>query len=293
MLRDAFCDRSKGDRSATWRIVRSLIAQADGRVPTLRVLLIAAHPDDETIGAAGLLSRLPRCELVYLTDGAPRDLRWAPAARGSREDYAEVRRREAAAALSLLGVADHSMISLGAVDQEAAFAMPVLARHLADRFHRFGPDLVLTHAYEGGHPDHDAAAFTVHAAAELLRRRGVQPPVLVEMTSYHARNGAFTAGEFLPLGGLDGQALLTLTPKERGLKRRMLECFETQREVLALFPLPEVECFREAPAYRFTEPPHAGPLLYEIRGFPFDGERWRDLARQALRDLELPEDEEF
>jgi LmbE family N-acetylglucosaminyl deacetylase len=256
----------------------------------LRALLVAAHPDDETIGAAGLLSRLPRCELLYLTDGAPRDLRWAPAARGSRDEYAEARRREAAAALSLVGMADHSLISLGAVDQEAAFAMPVLARHLADRFHRFGPDLVLTHAYEGGHPDHDAAAFVVHAAAEMLRRRGGSPPLLVEMTSYHARNGAFTAGEFLPLGGMDGQALLTLTPKERGLKRRMLECFETQREALAQFPPPEVECFRRAPAYRFTEPPHAGPLLYETRGFPLAGGHWRELARQALQDLGLPEE---
>lgn len=257
----------------------------------MRAVLVAAHPDDETIGAAGLLSRLPRCELIYVTDGAPRDLRWAPAARGSREDYAEARRREAAAALGLVGLADHPPVCLGAVDLEAACTMAGLARDLADRFHRFGPDVVLTHPYEGGHPDHDAAAFAVHAAAEILRRRGVPPPLLVEMTSYHARAGALVTGEFLPYGGVDGQTLLTLTPKERGLKRRMLDCFATQREVLSSFPPAEVECFRPAPSYRFTEPPHDGPLLYETRSLPIAGESWRELARQALRDLGLPEDE--
>ena len=40
--------------------------------------------------------------------------------------------------------------------------------------------VVLTHAYEGGHPDHDAVAFAVHRAA---RRTSA---AVVEMPFYHA-----------------------------------------------------------------------------------------------------------
>jgi LmbE family N-acetylglucosaminyl deacetylase len=292
--RDDLQGDSRHDGGTAWSILRELIAQGERRFPALRALLVAAHPDDETIGAGALLARLPRCEVLYLTDGAPRDLRWAPAvdprAGGSRDEYGRARRREAARALSLVGLSEHSLAMLSAVDQEAAFHLPDLARELASRFHRFAPDLVVTHPYEGGHPDHDAAAFAVHAAAEVLRRRGLPVPAIVEMTSYHARDGSLVAGEFLPVPGADGTATLVLSDKERALKSRMLLCFETQRQTLAQFPPSGRESFRLAPVYRFTEPPHPGPLLYEIWGFPLDGGRWRELARQALRELDLPED---
>ena len=41
--------------------------------PTLAI--VAAHPDDETVGAAGLLLSAGRAAVVHLTDGAPRDPR--------------------------------------------------------------------------------------------------------------------------------------------------------------------------------------------------------------------------
>ena len=37
-------------------------------------LVVAAHPDDETVGAGAQLMRLPQLVLMHLTDGAPRDL---------------------------------------------------------------------------------------------------------------------------------------------------------------------------------------------------------------------------
>src|SRR5438477_12684973 len=38
--------------------------------PSLRVVLLAAHPDDETIGASALLAKVPQTYVVYLTDVA-------------------------------------------------------------------------------------------------------------------------------------------------------------------------------------------------------------------------------
>ena len=71
----------------------------------LRIVLLAAHPDDETIGASVLLAKHPQAHVVYLTDGAPQDAKfWSPDAHGSRQEYAAMRRAEAQRAVSYAGL---------------------------------------------------------------------------------------------------------------------------------------------------------------------------------------------
>src|SRR5205823_12653419 len=73
--------------------------------PDVRPLILAAHPDDETLGASAVMMRCPESIVVYLTDGAPRDRKLrAPEVIGSRENYARTRIMEANAALRLAGV---------------------------------------------------------------------------------------------------------------------------------------------------------------------------------------------
>lgn len=152
--------------------------------------------------------------------------------------------------------------------------------------------MVVTHAYEGGHPDHDTAALAVRAAAELIRRgRRDQPPQIVEMALYHAKPGADSAREmvrqeFLP--PTEQAQTLDLSPEERDLKERMLGCFASQRDTIAGFLPPVREVFRPAPPFDFSRPPHEGRLYYELGGFPIDGARWRDMARDAVEELEMP-----
>jgi hypothetical protein len=114
-------------------------------------------------------------------------------------------------------------------------------------------------------------------------------PELAEMTSYHAENGRLATGRFLPtLGSAAPEVLeLPLAAAERERKRRMIACFATQEEVVRSFLPAAAERFRPAPPYRFDRPPHAGPLLYELWGFPVEGARFRDLVRNAVQELEL------
>jgi LmbE family N-acetylglucosaminyl deacetylase len=251
-----------------------------------RVVVLAAHADDETLGASALLARARGAAVLHLTDGAPRDPAFrAPAFRDSAAGYARARRVEAVGALSLAGVGSERIASLGAVDQEAALALEPLARALARLLVRLRPARLVTHAYEGGHPDHDAAALVARAACSLLARSGRPAPRLYEMALYHGAPGRLVTFEFLP--GCTARVLTRrLGPADRRLKEEMLACYASQREVLAWFPPPEVERLRRAPAADFARAPHEGPLWYERMGFAMTAARWRALAARALDALD-------
>ena len=235
-----------------------------------RIALVVAHPDDETIAAGASLHLLPGLLLVHVTDGAPRMLADAAVAGfGTPAAYAAARRAELMAALDVTG-ASPDLVELGVADQEASFCMPALARALSHLLDAHGIDAVITHAYEGGHPDHDATAFAVHAAA------GRRP--VLEFAGYHADPaGVLLTGRFLP--GPD-PTVITLTDAERARKRAMFDCFRTQARTLAAFGTHE-EAFRPAPLYDFTAPPLPGRLNYEHWGWSMTGARWRALARDA------------
>lgn len=80
-------------------------------------MVVAAHPDDETIGAGAVLGHLPGASVVHVTDGAPRDPRYfATGYEGTREDYAALRRGELLAAMSLAGVEPARLRGVGVAD---------------------------------------------------------------------------------------------------------------------------------------------------------------------------------
>jgi LmbE family N-acetylglucosaminyl deacetylase len=265
-----------------------------GLAEGVRAVVVAAHPDDETIGFGAAIGDFPGAVIIHTTDGAPRDPRLRPAmASEAREAYARARREEAERALSFAGLRPDRLLELGAVDQEAAFCMARLASRLAEVFVELDPDLVITHPYEGGHPDHDATALAVHAAAARIGRRRRNGIVVAEMTSYNAAGGRFRASEFIPdseataaAGGRSWRVTRVLSAAERRRKEAMFEAFETQRGVLSAFPI-AIERLRAAPRYDFTRAPHAGRLHYERIGFPLSGDQFRSLAGEALSSLGL------
>src|SRR5262249_14674740 len=120
-----------------------------------RIAVVAAHPDDETIGLGGQLASMQDVFLLHVTDGAPR---WP----GRWKVYKEARRAELLAAGAIAGIEGDRCLEIGIPDQEAARHLVELSCHLSRLFAELRPSVVFTHPYEGGHPDHDACAFAVH-----------------------------------------------------------------------------------------------------------------------------------
>jgi LmbE family N-acetylglucosaminyl deacetylase len=250
------------------------------------VVLIAAHPDDEIVGAGARLCAIRRAHVIHVTDGAPRDMRdGARLGFASFREYAEARRAEACRALGMAAIGEMAITALGFADQETTLNLADVTRKLAQRLQSIGPDVILTHAYEGGHPDHDASAFAVHAAARgLWGKADGGAPAIIEFASYHALGERVAFLEFLPHP--NEVKTMVLTEHQRELKRQMIAAHATQAATLRSFPL-DCERFRLTPEYDFTMPPHRGPLYYERHDWGMRGGRFRRLAAAALDELGL------
>lgn len=263
-------------------ILEQLVAEnAVSSTEPLRLLIIVAHPDDEAIGAGGLLIRYPDATVAHLTDGGGVGEVTA-IARGfhSRGEYAAARRAEVVTALSLAGIPASRVRSLNIPDGEAGDLLVEGCRAVMDVLDDVRPDVVLTHAYEGGHSDHDATAFAVHLAAGVLRREGGKAPLILELTSYHSEGGERVRGRFLPRDGVSVREIV-LDAQARSIKTGMFAAFSSQRDVVEKFSV-DVERFRIAPRYLFTEAPHAGLLDYERLCQRITGQEWREKAARAL-----------
>jgi LmbE family N-acetylglucosaminyl deacetylase len=176
-----FSHLDPGTPEALWRGDRSLAAAPPLDLAGLRALIVlAAHPDDETLGAGGLIAHAARSgaavHVIVATDGEASHPD-SPSVTPAR--LAEVRRREVRAAvgalapsatLDCLGLPDGALADRGP-DLERALGTAVRAAlgkaaHGGDR-----AGVVLAAPWRrDAHPDHDAAGA---AAARVAAAAGV------------------------------------------------------------------------------------------------------------------------
>jgi LmbE family N-acetylglucosaminyl deacetylase len=131
--------------------------------PPGRLVVVAPHPDDEVLGAGGLLQSMHHLGVelgvIAVTDGEGSH----PVAHSSGVDIASTRALESAIALDRLGCGRVPVTRLGLPDGEVASEISRLTEALADLL---GPDdLCLTPWRSDGHPDHDATGAATLAAA--------------------------------------------------------------------------------------------------------------------------------
>jgi LmbE family N-acetylglucosaminyl deacetylase len=246
--------------------------------------IITAHPDDEIIGVGAQLRHWPQAHVVFVTNGVPLNSTDAQEAGFlTPQNFALARQRESISALALAGVRLNQIHELEFPFQGTTQNLLALTGALLEKILEIQPEFVITHPYEGGHPDHDATAFATHTACDLLRSENGGAPKIIEMTSYHNRGGMMMRGDFLPRLNCE-VVTRELTEDDRNFKRRLIACFKTEQNALQSFSI-ETERFRLAPTYDFTQAPHDGPLYYELSGQDMTGDRWRSFANETLQTI--------
>lgn len=143
--------------------------------PGDRVVVLAAHPDDETLGAGGLICSLARrgvdLTVIFATSG---EASHPDSSTHNPAELAAIRRSEAAAALAVLapGLRAHFLgLGDGRLDsQEAALAAEVgrLARHATHLISPWSHDR---------HPDHESCGRAAASIAAQVGARHWQYPI--------------------------------------------------------------------------------------------------------------------
>ena len=137
------------------------------------VVVVAAHPDDEVLGAGGTIAILAaagaRVRLVAVTDGEGSHPRADPAL------VARTRIAETDAALSLLGASGIEVIRLGYPDTGLARREEELAAALGEQCAGFGVCLAPWEA--DAHADHEAAGRAAWRAGRLAGARVLTYPI--------------------------------------------------------------------------------------------------------------------
>jgi LmbE family N-acetylglucosaminyl deacetylase len=264
--------------------LRSFPAEDHGRV-----VVVAAHPDDETLGAGGLIQRLhssvgTTVELVVATDGEAAFPALSPEDRAA---LGRCRRRELHESLRAQGLDQVRVHWLGLPDSRLAEHRVELAERLGELF--VGADLCLVPWPGDPHPDHQTAGdvalrvapVTTHRwsypiwlwhrlrpdDAGIPRSRAFVHPLTDEQRRRKSAGIAAFVSQLKP--GRDGAEPI-LTPG-------MLEHFD--RDVEVVFREPPV---RTAPIDRFTD-------LYAGGTDPWDVHTsWYERRKRAVAMSSLP-----
>ena len=236
-----------------------------------RLLVVAAHPDDETIGAGVLMARTRRhggeVRVLVVNTGIAA---WRA---GDHAALFAERRAQTLAALALAGVAPDNVTFLGIPDLSTGEGFPALVARLHAEIREFYPDAVAVSAWEGAHPDHDLSHYAVAVATE----RGTAVPVW-EFPEYNRRYLRTGRAGFLqerwPFVDLG------LTPEETELRRAMMACFPSEGPFVRRFG-EQPELLRPLPRYDYRLPPDVMPYrkLFGEKGLYY----WYRLVRPAVK----------
>ena len=184
------------------------------------IIVVAAHPDDETLGFGGTAAMLAdmgvRVQVVSASDGGASHGNISPADRSRLE---HVRRAELDRAVDALGLP--APMSLGLPDGEIGDHADRLADMLTEVLAARPAGTWCAATWRGdGHPDHEAVG---RAAAVAVRRTGAQ---LVEYPVW-MWHWAQPSDDAVPW---ERAYQVALTPEAVGRKRVAAQLFQSQQE---------------------------------------------------------------
>lgn len=166
--------------------------------PFTRLIVVSAHPDDETLSAGGLIAtaaeRSMDIDVVVATDGEASHSR---SETHSRARLAAIRRIEVAQAVQILAPdARLHLLDLG--DGRLRSGQVELTDRLVALIGHTGPTTLLVSTWRGDqHPDHEAAGFAAASASWRTDALHLEAPIWLwhwgdptQLSEYRARHDA-------------------------------------------------------------------------------------------------------
>lgn len=193
-----------------------------------RILILAVHPDDETLGCGGLIQQAitvgASVHVAFITNGDNNpwpqryvENRWKITSMDRRR-WGQRRQSEALDALAVLGVRKANAIFLGLPDQGVTYLLDTGADEaitlLASTISEVDPTLLLGPALDDTHRDHNAVAVLADMALAQLPETS-RPRLLTYIT--HGEKIFTTAHH-----------TIDLTRAQLETKRRAILCHRTQ-----------------------------------------------------------------
>jgi LmbE family N-acetylglucosaminyl deacetylase len=192
-----------------------------------RLLILAPHPDDESI-ATGALIQVARSvgaavRVVVLTDGDnnPWPQRWIEKRwridAAARQRWGARRREEARAAVRVLGLTAEDAVFLGFPDLGLTDLLmrddQQIIRALRTQLDEVNPTMLIMPALSDRHPDHSAVHILARAALAQL------PIPRLYTFAVHGRGDAAAS------------ASIALTPQQRDIKQAAILAHQTQMQL--------------------------------------------------------------
>ncbi len=220
-------------RAAVSRTVRAALRLrsrpfSPGAIGT--ALVVAPHPDDETLGCGGTVALLARSKVrlfvAFITDGGashPSHALYTPGM------IAEIRKAEAKSAAAILGLEPDRLFFLDAKDGTLAGlhgkGKALIAARVADMILETKPDAILLPCRRDGSSEHDAAFLIV---ADALARAGLRPRLL-EFPIWARRNPLLLLKPMLTSRIIWRHAF----PQMRDLKTMAIDAYASQLRPIA------------------------------------------------------------
>ncbi len=186
------------------------------------ILVFAAHPDDEVIGAGGTIAKFTRegeeVISIIFSYGEGSDPTKEP------ESLIQERVKESKKAGGIIGTKDVFFLGLSDLKFTRDASQPATKKKVHDILTKYKPKKLFTHSTDDLHPAHRAVAQMVRAAVTELKLK--------------AEIYSFTISMPLKFVRRDTPRILIDVTKTFDLKLRALKAFKSQRQFLSFYFIP-------------------------------------------------------